>query len=98
MQTHPLHAVAVPDFQLLLGLLEATVLLVVSRSLKVDVHIVGGLRSRRQSCKFQSRQQAVREQTIGPKQTDRLQTQTQIRKADSCAEVGVWRRELLVDL
>lgn len=44
--SHPLHATAVPDLQLLLGPLEATVLLVIGRGLEVDVNIVGGLRSR----------------------------------------------------
>lgn len=38
---HPLHAVPVSDLQLLLGFLEAAVLLVVRRRLEVDVHIVG---------------------------------------------------------
>ena len=42
-QTHPLHAVTVADLQLLLGLLEAAVLLVVSGGLEVNVHVVGGL-------------------------------------------------------
>lgn len=55
---HPLHAIAVPDLQLLLGPLEATVLLVVGRGLKVDVHIVGGLRGRGHGCEF--RKQTVR--------------------------------------
>lgn len=47
---HPLHAVAVADLQLLLGPLEAAVLLVVGRGLEVDVDVVGGLRSRRHDC------------------------------------------------
>lgn len=49
--THPLHAVPVSDLQLLLGSLEAAVLLVVGGSLEVDVHIVSGLRSRRHGCR-----------------------------------------------
>lgn len=44
--SHPLHATAVPDLQLLLGPLEAAVLLVIGRGLEVDVNVVGGLRSR----------------------------------------------------
>lgn len=47
---HPLHAIAVADLQLLLGPLEAAVLLVVGGRLEVDVNIVGGLRSRRHGC------------------------------------------------
>lgn len=53
--THPLHAVAVPDLQLLLGPLEATVLLVIGRGLKVDVNIIGGLGSRRHGCRVRNR-------------------------------------------
>lgn len=45
--SHPLHATAVPDLQLLLGPLEATVLLVVGGGLEVDVNVVDGLGSRR---------------------------------------------------
>lgn len=50
--THPVHAVAVADLQLLLGPLEAAVLLVIGGGLKVDVDVVGGLGSRRHGCKF----------------------------------------------
>lgn len=53
--THPLHAVAVPDLQLLLGPLEAAVLLVVGRGLEVDVDVIGGLRSRGNGCKWRGR-------------------------------------------
>lgn len=45
--SHPLHATAVPDLQLLLGPLEATVFLVVGGGLEVDVNVVDGLGSRR---------------------------------------------------
>lgn len=45
--SHPLHATAVPDLQLLLGPLEATVLLIVGGGLEVDVNVVDGLGSRR---------------------------------------------------
>lgn len=38
--THPVHAVVVPDFQLLLGLLEAGMLIVISRGFKIDIHII----------------------------------------------------------
>lgn len=48
---HPFHAIAVADLQLLLGPLEAAVLLVVGRGLEVDVDVVGGLGSRRHGCK-----------------------------------------------
>lgn len=54
-ETHPLHAVAVPDLQLLLGPLEAAVLLVISRRLEVDIHVVGGLGSWGHGCKVTSR-------------------------------------------
>lgn len=47
---HPLHAIAVADLQLLLGPLEAAVLLVVGGRLEVDVDVVGGLGSRRHGC------------------------------------------------
>lgn len=49
--THPLHAIAVADLQLLLGPLEAAVLLVIGWGLEVDVDVVGGLGSRRHGCK-----------------------------------------------
>lgn len=51
-QPHPLHATAVPDLQLFLGSLEATVLLVVGRGLEVDVNIVGGLGSQQGDCQY----------------------------------------------
>lgn len=47
---HPVHAIAVADLQLLLGPLEAAVLLVVGGRLEVDVHVVGGLGRRRHCC------------------------------------------------
>lgn len=72
-KTHPLHAIAVPDLQLLLGPLEATVLLVIGRGLKVDVNIIGGLRGWRYGYKFKHKWRVNRAANWQPgRETDRL--------------------------
>lgn len=40
-EVYPVHPVAVPDFQLLLRLLEASVLIIICRGLEVYIHIIG---------------------------------------------------------
>lgn len=40
LDTHPVHAVVVPDLQLLLCLLEASMFIVISGGFKVHIHIV----------------------------------------------------------
>lgn len=44
-KAYPVHPVAVADLQLLLGFLEACVLIVVCRRLEIHVDIIGGQRS-----------------------------------------------------
>lgn len=44
-KVYPVHSVAVPDFQLLLSLLEACMLVIICRSLKIHIHIIGWQRS-----------------------------------------------------
>lgn len=44
-EVYPVHPVAVPDFQLLLGLLEARMLVVICRGLEIHIDIIGWQRS-----------------------------------------------------
>lgn len=44
-EVYPVHSVAVPYFQLLLCLLEASVLVVICRGLKIHIDIIGWQRS-----------------------------------------------------
>lgn len=44
-KAYPVHSIAVPNFQLFLSLLEASMLVIICRGLEIHIHIIGWQRS-----------------------------------------------------